>query len=156
MSLFPISVRKPSFFLTSISYSTSRKIWSRYSAHITSFSSVVLCLLFICLFLHFLLFFNPRKLWHCLNHMFLKISISWKYSMLLLFAKRNLILRTFFCRLLKCTKGDRGKREWSMPEQMVHFSLWHTTSTEAQYPRDSSHPTDSRHPTDIKVWFSKS
>lgn len=108
MSLFPISVRKLIFFfLTSISYSISNKIWSHHSAHITSFSSVVLCLLFVHLFLHFFLF-NPRKFWHCLNHLFLKISISSKYSMLLPFVKRNLVLSTFSCRLLKCTKGDRA------------------------------------------------
>lgn len=152
MSLFPISVRKLIFFfLTSISYSIFSKIWTHHSAYITSFSSVVLCLLFVHLLLLFLLLFNPRKFWHCLNHQFLKISISSKCSMLLPFAERNLILSTFSFRLLKRTKGDRaGWCTCTMEQNAPCQSRWCTSPCGTPPPLKHSTPQTAGIPQTLK------
>lgn len=152
MSLFPISVKKLRFFLTTTSYSISSKIWSHHCAYISFFSSLVLCPLFVHyhLFLYFLVLFHPRKLIHCLNFMLLKISVSSEYSMLLPSAQNNWILSIFYCRLLKRTEGGRAgvnslcQSRWCISPCGTLPLLKHSTST------------DSRHPTDTKLWFSKS
>lgn len=152
MSLFPISVRKLIFFLTTISYSISSKIWPHHCAYISFFFFFILCLLFVHyhLFLYFLLLFSPRKLFYCLNYVLLMNSASWKYSMLLPFAKRNRILNTFYCRLLKRTEGDRaGANSPCQSRQCI-------SPCGTLPPPKCSTSTYSRHPTDIKVWFSKS